>query len=85
MKILITGGAGYLGTVITKTMLEAGHNVTVVDNLSFKQLSPLHYTSNPNYNFIYGEHEIFLLFNGSFFLEFVRVFPSGILGTRCQN
>lgn len=55
MKILITGGAGYLGTVITKTMLDAGHNVTVIDNLSFKQLSPLHYTSNINYNFIYGD------------------------------
>lgn len=55
MKILITGGAGYLGTVITKTMLDAGHEVTVVDNLSFKQLSPLHYTSNPKYNFIYGD------------------------------
>ena len=55
MKILITGGAGYLGTVITKTMLEAGHKVTVVDNLSFKQLSPLHYTSNKDYNFIYGD------------------------------
>lgn len=62
MKILITGGAGYLGTVITKTMLEAGHKVTAIDNLSFKQLSPLHYTSNPNYNFIYGDvrNEAFL-------------------------
>jgi nucleoside-diphosphate-sugar epimerase len=52
MKILITGGAGYLGSVITKKMLDAGHEVTVVDNLSFKQLSPLNHTANPNYNFI---------------------------------
>ncbi len=55
MKILITGGAGYLGSVITKKMLEAGHIVTAIDNLSFKQLSPLQFTSNPNYNFIYGD------------------------------
>jgi len=55
MRILITGGAGYLGTVITKKMLDAGHEVTVVDNLLFKQLSPLHYTHNPKYNFIYGD------------------------------
>jgi nucleoside-diphosphate-sugar epimerase len=55
MKILITGGAGYLGSVITKKMLDAGHEVTVLDNLSFKQLSPLQFTSNPNYNFIYGD------------------------------
>ena len=38
MKVLITGGAGYLGSVITKKMLEAGHSVTANDNLSFKQL-----------------------------------------------
>jgi nucleoside-diphosphate-sugar epimerase len=55
MKILITGGAGYLGSVITKKMLEAGHSVTAIDNLAFKQLSPLQFTSNPNYNFIYGD------------------------------
>jgi nucleoside-diphosphate-sugar epimerase len=55
MKILITGGAGYLGSVITKKMLEAGHSVTAIDNLVFKQLSPLQLTSNPNYNFIYGD------------------------------
>jgi nucleoside-diphosphate-sugar epimerase len=55
MKILITGGAGYLGSVITKKMLDAGHEVTVLDNLSFKQLSPLQFTSNPKYTFIYGD------------------------------
>jgi nucleoside-diphosphate-sugar epimerase len=55
MKVLITGGAGYLGSVITQKMLEAGHRVTAIDNLSFKQLSPLQFTSNPNYNFIYGD------------------------------
>ena len=55
MKVLITGGAGYLGSVITKKMLEAGHSVTAIDNLLVKQLSPLQFTSNPNYNFIYGD------------------------------
>ncbi len=55
MKILITGGAGYLGSVITEKMLNAGHQVTVLDNLSFKQISPLQFTSNPKYHFIYGD------------------------------
>ncbi len=55
MKILITGGAGYLGSVITAKMLNAGHEVTVLDNLSFKQISPLQFTSNPKYHFIYGD------------------------------
>jgi nucleoside-diphosphate-sugar epimerase len=55
MKILITGGAGYLGSVITKNMLDLGHQVTVLDNLMFKQISPLQFTYNPKYNFIYGD------------------------------
>jgi nucleoside-diphosphate-sugar epimerase len=55
MKLLITGGAGYLGSVITEKMLNAGHEVTVLDNLSFKQISPLQFTSNPKYHFIYGD------------------------------
>ena len=35
MKVFITGGAGYLGSVITKRLLEDGHNVTVLDKLLF--------------------------------------------------
>lgn len=55
MKVLITGGAGYLGSVITDKMLKAGHTVTVIDNLLFNQIAPLQFTSNKNYNFIYGD------------------------------
>jgi nucleoside-diphosphate-sugar epimerase len=55
MKILITGGAGYLGSVITGKMLDSGHNVVVLDKLLFNQTSLLQYTSNPNFKFIYGD------------------------------
>lgn len=55
MKILITGGAGYLGSVITKHFLDLGHRVTVLDNLIFKQTSPLNFTYNENYKFVYGD------------------------------
>ncbi len=34
MRLLVTGGAGYIGSVVTEVLLSQGHEVTVVDNLS---------------------------------------------------
>lgn len=55
MKVLITGGAGYLGSVIVGKILNAGDEVVVLDKLLFNQTSLLQYTSNPNFKFIYGD------------------------------
>jgi len=41
MKILITGGAGYIGSVLTLSFLAEGHEVTVLDNFYFDQNSLL--------------------------------------------
>lgn len=55
MKVLITGGAGYLGSVISQKFLDQGHEVTVIDSLLFNQVSPLNLVHNEKYNFIYGD------------------------------
>jgi nucleoside-diphosphate-sugar epimerase len=54
-KVLITGGAGYLGSTLTEHLLDHGYSVTVLDNLSYKQLSLLHLFKNPQFKFILGD------------------------------
>ena len=41
MKIMVTGGAGFIGSHVTDRMIEAGHQVVVVDNLSTGRRSNL--------------------------------------------
>ena len=55
MKILITGGSGYLGSVITEKLLNKNYEVTILDNLMYNQTSSITFTHNPNFNFIYGD------------------------------
>jgi nucleoside-diphosphate-sugar epimerase len=54
-KILITGGAGYLGSVLTEVLLNKGYQVTVLDNLIYKQVSVSPFSYNKNFNFILGD------------------------------
>ena len=55
MKVLITGGAGYLGSTLTEHLLKEGYEVTVFDNLLYKQLSLLHLFKKPGFKFIKGD------------------------------
>jgi len=55
MKILITGGAGYLGSVLTEVLLNKGYQVTVIDNLIYKQTSIAPFSYHPNFDFILGD------------------------------
>jgi nucleoside-diphosphate-sugar epimerase len=55
VKVLITGGAGYLGSTLAEYLLDNGYSVTVFDNLLYKQLSVLHLFKRPEFKFIKGD------------------------------
>ena len=55
MKVLITGGAGYLGSNLTRHLLEAGYTVTVLDNFMYDQVTLLHLFGNPKFQFELGD------------------------------
>ena len=52
MKIFVTGGAGYIGTMLSTKLLEQGHHVTVVDLLKYDKGSLNHLYFHKNFNFI---------------------------------
>ena len=54
-NILVTGGAGYLGSILCEHLLAANHKVLVLDNLMYGQHSLFHFCANPNFEFIYGD------------------------------
>jgi len=57
-NILVTGGAGYLGSTMVPDMLNAGHKVTVLDNFMFKQASLNHVCHHPNFSVVKGDIRI---------------------------
>ena len=57
-RILVTGGAGYLGSTLVPELLAAGHEVTVVDNFMYSQNSLAHVCANPNFRVVRGDIRI---------------------------
>ncbi|MFH1791018.1 MAG: NAD(P)-dependent oxidoreductase [Candidatus Omnitrophota bacterium] len=55
MKILVTGGAGYIGSVIVNSALQRGLDVRVVDALWYDPKVPLAHLNNPRYEFVRGD------------------------------
>jgi nucleoside-diphosphate-sugar epimerase len=55
MNVLITGGAGYIGSILTPHLLNLGHKVTVLDSLIYGQAPLLDCCANDNFEFVYGD------------------------------
>jgi nucleoside-diphosphate-sugar epimerase len=58
LKILVTGGAGYLGSTLVPELLDLGHQVTVVDNFIYKQNSLNHVCYRSNFKIVKGDVRI---------------------------
>jgi nucleoside-diphosphate-sugar epimerase len=54
-RVLVTGGAGYIGSVLCEHLLDRGHEVTVLDNVMYGTHSLLQFCANPRFRFELGD------------------------------
>jgi nucleoside-diphosphate-sugar epimerase len=57
-RVLVTGGAGYLGSILVPELLAAGHQVTVVDNFMYEQNSLAHVCADESFRIVRGDIRI---------------------------
>jgi nucleoside-diphosphate-sugar epimerase len=54
-QVLVTGGAGYLGSILCEHLLKAGYRVTAIDRLIYGQHSLFHLCAHPSFDFVFGD------------------------------
>lgn len=55
MRIVVTGGAGYIGSVLVPLLLNDGHEVTVIDNFMYRQTSLLDCCDRSSFQVVQGD------------------------------
>ncbi|MEM9805573.1 MAG: NAD(P)-dependent oxidoreductase, partial [Cyanobacteria bacterium P01_D01_bin.56] len=55
LHVLVTGAAGYLGSVLCEHLLDANYQVTALDSLLYGQNALFHLCANQNFNFVFGD------------------------------
>ena len=55
LNVLVTGGAGYIGSILTPMLLNSGNEVTVIDNLMYNQTPLLDYCLHPQLAVVRGD------------------------------
>jgi nucleoside-diphosphate-sugar epimerase len=55
VKALVTGAAGYIGSILCEHLLDAGYQVTALDSLIFNEHNLFHLCANPRFEFVFGD------------------------------
>jgi dTDP-glucose 4,6-dehydratase len=74
MRIVLTGGAGFLGSHLADRLLAEGHKVIVIDNLSTGHISNIAHIKEPRFEFIHYDVTNYLYIDGP--VDFVLHFAS---------
>ena len=83
-NILIIGGAGYIGTVLTKILISNEYNVTIIDNLTHRVNTPFIFLDSKNFNFV--QIDVIRDFNANYFENFDYVINlAAIVGAPACN
>jgi nucleoside-diphosphate-sugar epimerase len=80
MNILVTGGAGYIGSVLVPDLLKEGYRVTVIDNFMYRQPSLAHIIGNKNLQLVIQDVRNFPLMKGYIDSADVIIPLAGIVG-----
>ncbi|MBC8204202.1 MAG: GDP-mannose 4,6-dehydratase, partial [FCB group bacterium] len=74
MRIVITGGAGFIGSHLADRLLNDGHEVICIDNLSTGSVANIDHIRNPKFTFIHYDVTNFLFIDGQ--VDFILHFAS---------